>query len=107
MYSTGKKISIAMKEAIEETQRRRDIQIAYNTAHGIIPKTIQSKIKDIELKGKKEKESFEDTPAEILEAKMKRAELEMDLASANLDFEHAAELRDELIALRKRLQKFR
>lgn len=47
MYSHGMKISTAMHDAIEETERRRTIQMEYNTLHGITPKTIISKVKDL------------------------------------------------------------
>ena len=102
MYSHGKKISIAMEAAIGETNRRRAIQEAYNTEHGITPTTIVSSIKEIGLKGKK-KDPTEDLLPSDLETHIKRLELEMDIASANLDFELAAELRDDLIAAKRKL----
>ena len=102
MYSHGKKISIAMEAAIDETNRRRAIQHAYNIEHGITPTTIISSIKEIGLKGKK-KDSLDSLLPSDLETHIKRLELEMDVAAANLDFETAAELRDELIAAKRKL----
>ena len=58
MYSHGKKMSIAMVEAIEETERRREVQMAYNTKHGITPRTIISSIKEIGIPSKK-KDTFD------------------------------------------------
>lgn len=104
MYSHGKKISPAMRQAIDETERRRSVQHAYNVEHGITPKTIISAIKELELKGKKMDEFDQDLSGEKLEGRIKRLEFEMDIASANLDFEKAADLRDELVALRRKVQ---
>lgn len=92
--------SAAMEEAMGITTRRRAIQHQYNLDHGITPETVVSRIKDTGLKGKKLHE--EPVPGENIRTRIKRLELEMDVASANLDFELAAEIRDELIALRKR-----
>jgi excinuclease ABC subunit B len=101
MYSHDKKLSIAMTDAIEETNRRREVQIAYNTEHGITPQTIISSIKEIGIPSKK-KDAFDWGHIANVWVYIKRLELEMDVASANLDFERAAEIRDELFAVRKR-----
>lgn len=102
MYSANCKVSIAMRDAIDETNRRRDVQIAYNTKHGITPETIISSIKEISIPSKK-KSPFEGGAVQgNVEVYIKRLELEMDVASANLDFERAAELRDELFAVKKK-----
>jgi excinuclease ABC subunit B len=58
MYSAGCKESVAMVDAIAETTRRREVQIAYNTAHGITPRTIISSVKEISIPSKKT-ETFE------------------------------------------------
>lgn len=101
MYSAGCKISDAMRDAIGETNRRREVQIAYNTAHNITPQTIISSIKEVSIPSKK-KEVFEDgAMMGNVSAYIKRLELEMDVAAANLDYEKAATIRDELIAIRK------
>ena len=101
MYSHGKKESIAMRDAIDETNRRRKVQEEYNRDHNITPKTIISGIKEIGIPSKK-KDPFDGGHIANVEAYIKRLELEMDVASANLDFERAAELRDELMAVRKK-----
>lgn len=103
MYSHDKKQSIAMVDAISETNRRREIQHAYNIKHGITPKTVYSSIKEIGIPKKKTEIFGEGTMSkEKLETYIKRLELEMDVAAANLDFEKAAELRDELLTIRKK-----
>lgn len=80
------------------TSRRRQIQIAYNEKHGITPTTIISSIKDLGFKEKKEK--IDKVPKGIdKEVYIRRLELEMDIAAANLDFEKAAELRDTILEL--------
>ncbi len=101
MYSHSKKESNAMKDAIAETNRRREVQIAHNQKHGITPTTILSSIKEISIPSKK-KDPFDGGHIANVEAYKKRLELEMDVAAANLDFERAAEIRDELMGLRKR-----
>lgn len=90
-----------MKEAIEETYRRREIQHAYNIAHGITPKTVYSSIKEIGIPSKK-KDTFDGGMIGNIETYIKRLELEMDVAAANLDYEKAAEIRDELFAVKKK-----
>lgn len=101
MYSHKCRESIAMTEAIDITYKRRAIQHQYNLDHGITPETIVSRIKDTGLKGKKLHDG-EMLKGENLKAHIKRLELEMDIASANLDFELAAEIRDELLAMKKK-----
>ncbi|MDP2104182.1 MAG: helicase-related protein, partial [Candidatus Gracilibacteria bacterium] len=101
MYSHRLRRSIAMDEAIDITNTRRAIQNTYNIAHHITPETIISRIKETGLKRKK----LHDTGpggGQNIKSQIKRLELEMDIASANLDFELAAEIRDELFALRKK-----
>lgn len=97
-----------MREAIIETYRRREIQYAYNQAHGIVPKTVISSIKDIGIP-KKKTEVFDGgkMSRERLDTYIKRLELEMDVASANLDFERAAEIRDELLSARGKKESIR
>lgn len=87
-----------MQETMDITARRREVQIAYNTKHGITPTTIISSIKDLGFKEKKEK--IDKVPKGVSkEAYIRRLELEMDMAAANLDFEKAAELRDAILEL--------
>ena len=93
-------ISEAMKIAIDETKRRREIQEAYNKEHGITPKTISKEIKEvisnqIVTKNKKQKLSKKETINMI-----EKIEEEMKEAARNLDFERAMELRDILFELK-------
>lgn len=105
MYSHKQILSPAMRDAITETEQRRSIQIAYNTENSIIPKTIISSIKEIGMGKKKSELDTKDLTGRELEKYIKRLELEMDVASANLDFEEAAKIRDELIGLRRKREK--
>jgi excinuclease ABC subunit B len=86
-----------MQETMDITSRRRAVQIAYNTEHGITPTTIISSIKDL---GFKDKVQNIEVPKGISqEAYIKRLELEMDVAAANLDFEKAANIRDTILSI--------
>lgn len=99
----------AMRIAIGETQRRREIQIAHNEKHGITPETIRKAIKDIEMARKEgEKKqvrryNVSKVPKEELGRLISHLETEMDLAAQNMEFEKAAELRDEIEELREKL----
>lgn len=106
MYAN--KTTPAMAQAIDETDRRREKQIAYNKKHGIIPKTVKKEITDIsaDLYSKKSTRDFDKlTKREEIERMMHEIEAGMDLATQNLDFERAAILRDELEELSKKLRK--
>lgn len=98
-----------MKGAIEETNRRREIQMAHNKKHGITPQTIRKAVKDIELHRKEqEKKSVRryDTkkvPKEEMFRLIESLEAEMDFAAQNMEFEKAAVLRDEIEELRGKL----
>lgn len=97
-YSYEWQISRSMQETMDITARRRAIQIEYNRKHNITPTTIISSIKDLGFKEKKE--PLTSIPKGIdREAYIRRLELEMDIAAANLDFEKAAELRDTILEL--------
>lgn len=95
----GLTISEAMRNAIALTYYRRKLQNEYNEKNNITPTTILSSIKNIGVKSKKQ--DYWDIDTKNIEKEIKRLELEMDIASANLDFEKAAELRDMIIDLRK------
>ncbi len=97
MYADA--ISDAMRKAIDETNRRREIQIKYNEEHGIIPKTIIKEIKDVVSNEVEEKTSKKLSKKETQDMIIKIEE-EMKLAAKNLDFERAAQLRDILFEMK-------
>jgi excinuclease ABC subunit B len=101
------KVTPSMAAALEETNRRRAVQAAYNQEHGITPETIQSRIKDVLASvyeadyvtvplAAEEQAPYriEDVPAQI-----RRLKKEMQAAARKLDFERAATLRDQIRAL--------
>lgn len=97
MYADS--VTDSMLHAIEETNRRREIQMRYNQEHGVVPKTIKKDVRDIiEISSKERMESI---PGKRL-AKQEKAELikkyrkEMQNAAKLLEFEHAAYLRDKI-----------
>jgi excinuclease ABC subunit B len=96
----------AMREAIEETDRRRAKQEAYNLEHGIVPETITKAIRDIHeglRRVAEERQALDlgDRGSEEIAELATRLEASMKEAARNLEFERAAALRDELIALRR------
>ena len=100
----------SMRNAIEETNRRREIQEAYNEEHGITPTTIKKAVRDLiavskavaetEVKLKKDPESMSKKELKNL---ISQLEKQMRQAAAHLNFEQAAELRDKMIELKKNL----
>lgn len=96
-YSHEGIISRSMEETMDITARRRSLQMEYNQKHHIIPTTIISSIKDLGFKGKNQ--AIETPKGISQEAYIKRLELEMDVAAANLDFEKAAEIRDTILSI--------
>ena len=100
------KITPSMRAAIDETERRREKQDAFNKAHGIVPKTVVKSVRNlIELSGEVEETKKFDfnqkqmTKQQRLEA-IAKLEKEMKEASKMLEFEYAAILRDKIIKLR-------
>lgn len=96
-------ISDAMRTAIDETKRRREIQIKYNKEHNIIPKTIKKKIMDVvtvndEASEKTKKRTIKDVKE--TEKIIKGLEEEMQKAAKELDFERAMELRDIIFKMK-------
>ena len=109
------KMTDSMRGAIEETNRRRGKQVAYNERMGITPKGVQKRIKDIidgvydideerkQLKAAQAQAKYEAMPEKDLERELKRIEKDMLDAARNLEFEKAAELRDRLYQLKEKL----
>jgi excinuclease ABC subunit B len=113
------RITDSMRKAIDETERRRTKQIAFNEAHGIQPKGVSKKIKDLidgvyniddkradkarVKKAAMESEQYDLLGVNDLEKRVKKLEKEMLEAARNLEFEKAARMRDELKSLRNRL----
>jgi excinuclease ABC subunit B len=107
------RMSEAMREAIEETERRRAIQEHFNKEHGITPTSITKSIQDLLIRKKEEKRDLEKFDLELMErqynilvpkqrqALIKRLEQEMLELAKNLEFERAAVLRDELKRIRE------
>jgi excinuclease ABC subunit B len=103
-------ITRSMQQCIDETDRRRKIQEAYNQRHGITPETIQKDITRVFDFGKESEDPAIDHVAEAIEAykslddidaAINSLEKEMDEAAKNLEFEKAANLRDQIRALQK------
>lgn len=100
------RITDSMKTAIDETKRRRQTQIEYNTAHGITPQGIKKAVRDDRLAGHKDKDEAIGLPDAKNLNKADRAwyinelEEQMKLASQALQFEEAAKLRDEIKRLK-------
>jgi excinuclease ABC subunit B len=105
-------VTRSMKLAIDETQRRRSVQMAFNEAHGIVPKGVSKRIKDIidgvydkdeaqkERKAMQEQASYEALSEKQITKEMKRLEKAMHDSAKNLDFEKAADYRDQLKKLK-------
>ena len=101
----------SMRQAIDETERRRKVQMAYNEEHGITPKTIQKSVRDLiavskkvaaeELRMEKDPESMSEKELEKL---IKELSKQMKKAATELNFEAAAELRDKIVELKQHLQ---
>jgi excinuclease ABC subunit B len=111
----GDKVTDSMKRAIDETERRRTKQIAHNLAMGITPRGVTKRIKDIidgvynaddaraELKEAQTRAKFEDMSEKQLSKEIKRLEKQMMDHAKNLEFEKAAQTRDQLSLLRQRV----
>ena len=103
----------SMQAAISETERRRKIQQEYNTEHGITPQTIKKAVRDLISISKtitKEELRFEKDPESMSRQELEKlildVEKQMKKAAADLNFEAAAELRDHMVELKKKLQDF-
>lgn len=105
-------ITDSMRMAIDETNRRREIQEAYNKEHGITPKTIHKAVRDLIRISKEvaqEEVRFEKDPESMSAAELEKLigdiQKKMKKAAADLNFEAAAMLRDQMIELKQQLQK--
>ena len=108
MYADG--ITDAMRKAIDETDRRRDAQLAYNEEHGMSPETVQKAVGEVirarQVAETRERYGVSDREAMSLDDIMltlANLEKEMKAAAKALEFERAAELRDEIIRIKKLL----
>jgi excinuclease ABC subunit B len=109
------RITDSMRKAMDETDRRRTKQVAHNLAHGITPVGVTKRIKDIidgvynqegarlELKAAQNQARYDAMGTKDMTREIKRVEKEMLDAARNLEFEKAAQLRDELHVLKQRL----
>ncbi len=102
-------ITQSMKNAIDETNRRRGIQMAYNEEHGIVPKTIKKEVRDLirithDVQGEEREENllvqFKNLSKMQREEELERLTMEMKEHAKNMNFEAAAELRDIIMELK-------
>ena len=103
-------ITDSMREALDETNRRREIQMKYNEEHGITPQTIKKAVRDLISISKviaKEEVRFEKDPESMTKKELEKLigeiQKKMQKAAADLNFEAAAELRDKMLELKKQL----
>ena len=104
-------ITDSMRRAIGETLRRRELQEAYNKEHGITPRTIKKAVRDlisiskeVAKTQKKLEKDMESMSRKELEELIGKVQKQMKAAAADLNFEMAAELRDQMIELKKNLE---
>ncbi len=109
------KITQSMKQAMDETSRRRTLQQEFNKEHGITPVSVKREvtksITDLQkaiaeastYKAKKQKKALPETP-QAIEMRIAEIEIEMSQAAESLDFEKAIALRDEWFSLKKKLE---
>ena len=107
------KVTDSMRRAMGETERRRTKQVAFNKLHGIEPKGVQKRIKDIidgvydvkerrqEMQVEQERARYEDMGEKDLAAEIKRLEKQMNAEAKNLEFEKAASTRDRLTKVKE------
>ncbi len=104
-------ITDSMRHAIDETNRRRSIQMKYNEEHGITPQTIRKAVREVMRISKKVEASGFDVEKDLesmnrkeIEAVLKKLHKKMNMAAADLNFELAAQLRDQIIEIKKQLE---
>jgi excinuclease ABC subunit B len=93
----------SMKNAIDETNRRREIQIKYNARYGITPQTISKKVQNTLQISKKVDKKVKKTNNELID-EIEKLKAMMTLASKNLDFEQAIILREQISELKKQIK---
>ena len=97
-------VTEAMRAAIDETNRRRELQQAYNQAHGIVPKTIKKDVRELIEISRQESENYGKSGIRMTtqerEREIARLEKEMRKAAHRMEYEYAAALRDQIIQLR-------
>jgi excinuclease ABC subunit B len=104
-------ITDSMQRAISETNRRRTIQMQYNEEHGITPQTIKKAVRDIVRISKKVDapdfdvvKDLESMNRKEIDIVLKKLQKKMNAAAADLNFELAAQLRDQMLEIKKQLQ---
>lgn len=103
MYADN--ITGSMRRAIDETNRRREVQSAYNREHNITPRTIQKEIKSSLAITQKQKQIDEHISADQIPAEIEKLKALMKVASNQLDFEKAIEIRDTINLLKRKLRR--
>jgi excinuclease ABC subunit B len=93
-----------MKRAIGETNRRRKAQDEYNKAHGIVPKTIIKEVKST-LNITKKRSDSDDIPLKEIPDEIEKLKALMKIASGQLDFERAIEIREKIAELKLKLRR--
>ncbi|MFX0112966.1 MAG: excinuclease ABC subunit UvrB [Candidatus Hodarchaeota archaeon] len=105
VFMYADKMTRSMRRAIDETNRRRIIQITYNETHNITPQSVQKAISEIAVQQQKAKEkaavNLDEIPPQELFSLIPKLEEEMRQAAQELEFERAAEIRDRLAELRR------
>ena len=101
-------VTRSMRSAMDETERRRKLQDAFNRAHGIVPKTVIKSVREILELSKSEAEAQKRSGKKLtkpeLAAEIAKLEKQMKEAAKLMEFEYAAVLRDRIIELRKEIR---
>ncbi|MEZ5729213.1 MAG: excinuclease ABC subunit UvrB [Burkholderiaceae bacterium] len=109
------RVTDSMRRALDETQRRREKQLAFNAAHGIVPKGVKKRVRELidgvfdpreakqELKAARQAAQYESMGEKGLAREIKRLEKQMLEYARNLEFEKAAQLRDQLAVLKEQV----
>ncbi len=99
------RVTDSMRTAIDETERRRAVQMEYNKKHGIVPRTIEKKIQERIIKEEElDVSEMDDVPSGDILALIEILEFDMNSAAERLEFEKAIEIREKIDVLRKRVK---